>query len=469
MTEQQLNEIIAQGEDYYHEFKRSMSSDFNTELVAFANASGGTILLGVDDDRTIHGITINNRLRSKIQTIASSCDPTVPIELEQTNNVLIVRIPEGQEKPYRCAGGFYLRVGANSQKMNTDEIIDFIQYEGRIRFDEQLAHNVDFNSVYSTDLVDRFKKKSNLITSLPPEDLLVNLGVIKVQAGRPKLTNAGLLFFSERPTTYLPQAMITCVVYKGVEKTTIIDQKDFTNDLVSTIEETIYFLKRHLNKALKIDDLKRQDDYEIPLVVLREAVVNAVAHRNYLETGARVMVEIFDDRVEISNPGGLPKGLKPEDFGKYSLTRNPLVADLLHRIGYIEKLGTGIPRIRETMQKAGLAEPQFSFDGFFSITVQREHKAVNEAVNQAVNKAVNKAVNEAVSEAVRKRLADELLYIISENGITLSAIKEKYEIQRGAAQTDVKRLRDAGLIEFIGPPKTGKYVLTETAKEKLLK
>jgi len=392
-------------------------------------------------------------------------DPTVLIELEQINNVLIVRIPEGQEKPYRCTGGFYLRVGANSQKMKTDEIIDFIEHEGRIRFDEQLAHNVDFNSVYSTDLVDRFKKKSNLSTSIPPEALLVNLGAVKMEADRPQFTNAGILFFSKRPTTYLPQAMITCVVYKGVEKTTIIDQKDFSNDLVSTIEETIFFLKRHLNKALKIDDLKRHDDYEIPLVVLREAVVNAVAHRNYLETGARVMVEIFDDRVVISNPGGLPKGLKPEDFGKYSLTRNPLIADLLHRIGYIEKLGTGIPRMRETMHKAGLAEPQFSFNGFFSITVQREH----EAVNQAVSEAVNQAVNQAVSEAVRKRLADELLHIISENGITLSAIKEKYEIQRGAAQTDVKRLRDAGLIEFIGPPKTGKYILTETAKEKLLK
>lgn len=95
--------------------------------------------------------------------------------------------------------------------------------------------------------------------------------------------------------------------------------------------------------------------------------------------------------------------------------------------------------------------------------------SINQLVDEAVNEAVNETVNQAVSEAVRKRLADELLYIISENGITLSVIKEKYEIQRGTAQTDVRRLRDAGLIEFIGPPKTGKYILTETAKEKLLK
>ena len=96
-------------------------------------------------------------------------------------------------------------------------------------------------------------------------------------------------------------------------------------------------------------------------MVLREAIVNAVAHRNYLEKGATVMVEVFDDRIEISNPGGLPKVLKVEDFGKRTLARNPLIAALLHRAKYIEKLGTGIQRMRQEMTAAGFGGTPFSF------------------------------------------------------------------------------------------------------------
>src|SRR5690606_23063376 len=125
----------------------------------------------------------------------------------------------------------------------------------------------------------------------------------------------------------------------------IIDRKTFDLDIITNIEETIAFLKRHLNLAYTIREARREEQLEIPEVVLREAVVNAVTHRDYFEKGADVMVEIFDNRVEMSNPGGLPKGLKEEDFGTKTLARNPLIASLLSRARYIEKLGTGVPRI----------------------------------------------------------------------------------------------------------------------------
>ena len=126
------------------------------------------------------------------------------------------------------------------------------------------------------------------------------------------------MFFTENKVDYINQCIVTCVLYKGTEKINILDRKDINTDFINTINESIIFLTRHLNVSYKIESIQRQDILEIPEVALREAVINAVMHRNYFEDGANVMIEIFDDRVEISNPGGLPKALDKKDFGKKS-------------------------------------------------------------------------------------------------------------------------------------------------------
>ena len=165
---------------------------------------------------------------------------------------------------------------------------------------------------------------------------------------------------------------MTCVVYKGNNKVDIIDKKTFDFHLVDNIDESLAFLKRHLNISYQITGKRRTEKLEVPEVALREAVVNAVAHRDYFEKGAIVMIEIFNNRVEISNPGGLPKGLSEADFGKRTLARNPLIASLLHRVGYIEKLGTGIQRIKAATESAGLPPPEFEFNNFFTVVFRKQ-------------------------------------------------------------------------------------------------
>ena len=182
--------------------------------------------------------------------------------------------------------------------------------------------------------------------------ILSSLGVVKQVAGTRYFTNAGILFFTTTPSSIIKQAQITCVAFNGTEKVDILDRKDFKEDLITNIDSGLAFLRRHLNEASHIKGLKREDVLEIPLVALREALVNAVAHRNYLETGAHIMIEIYSNRVIISNPGGLPEGLTEKDFGKYSLSRNPVISDLLLRAGLIEKLGTGVNRIKDLIKEA---------------------------------------------------------------------------------------------------------------------
>jgi ATP-dependent DNA helicase RecG len=173
--------------------------------------------------------------------------------------------------------------------------------------------------------IDRYKKLAGIDTTLSADELLTNLNVLYAH-DVPVINQAGLLFFIKNPAHYISQRAVTCVLYKGNNKVNIIDKKTFDLDIITNIDDVLDFLKKHMNLAYVIKEKRRRADLEVPEVVLREAIVNAVAHRDYFEKEAVVMVEIFDNRVEISNSGGLPKGMSKADFGTRTLARNPLIA-----------------------------------------------------------------------------------------------------------------------------------------------
>jgi len=454
MTRYELDTIIASGESYNTEFKQSVNSDLSRELVAFANASGGRIFIGVADDGKVPGVTITNKLKSDIQSIATSCDPAVVITQEEVDGkVIAIIIPEGQDKPYRSTGGFYIRTGPSSIKMSRDQIVGFIKSEGKVKFDELRNEDVNYPAERNDLMVKHYMGISGINTSLTPDELLINLGVLYTEE---KLTvnNTGVLFFIRNPRKYIPNNAIHCVLYKGNKKVNIIDKKTFDDDIITNIEETISFLKRHLNLAFNITESRRMEQLEIPEVVLREAVVNAVTHRDYFEKGADVMIEIFDNRVEISNPGGLAKGLKEEDFGKKTLARNPLIASLLSRARYIEKLGTGVPRIREKMKEKGLPEPVFQFDAFFTVILKR-YNSVAELRKEL-----------KVSEAKAKRIAAILEKLGSGEKLESEKMASEMETTARTIRNDIATLEDAGWIEGKGTTFAREYELSQQGADK---
>ncbi|MCL2102364.1 MAG: hypothetical protein FWH22_11705 [Fibromonadales bacterium] len=201
---------------------------------------------------------------------------------------------------------------------------------------------------------------------------MINLNCAAYVADKLCFTNAGALFFRiNDEDVKFRHAGIVCALYKGIDKTYIIDAKELNSDIISNVDESLAFLKRHLNISYKIETLQRENILELPEDALREAVVNAVCHRNYFEKGARVTVEIFDDRVEITNPGGVCKGITSKNFGKISLTRNSVIASMLYRIDYIEQMGTGILRMKNAAKNANVAEPKFDLHDFFKATFLR--------------------------------------------------------------------------------------------------
>lgn len=220
MTQHELNTIIQSLEGFKTEFKRSVNSDLQKEIVAFANSSGGKVLIGVEDDGVVKGINIDNNTLSKIQSIARDCDPPILIRLESVNNVLVVDVPEGKNKPYRCTNGFYVRNGPNSEKLDTEEIGEFFQEHGRVKFDEAPNSKVRYPAHINGAAIKWYKEISGIAANVSDDELLVNLGVLDYESSESIINNTGILFFAAEPAKYLPQSAVVVLLIKGIVRLT---------------------------------------------------------------------------------------------------------------------------------------------------------------------------------------------------------------------------------------------------------
>jgi len=453
MKYKDLNLIIEEGEGYLIEFKEKVAN-IDKEMVSFANGSGGRIFIGITDNGKLKGVKITNKLKSQVQDIAHNCDPSIKIILEELENILVVHVRSGEDKPYSCTSGFYTRIGPNAQKMKRNKIIDFFRSEGKIRYDELI--NLDFK--YSTDFdknkLKHFLMLSNISPIVDTSTILINLGVAEKQGGKLIFNNTGILFFAKNLEMIYKHTTITCALFKGIDKTIVLDRKDFNNDIVNSVDNAMLFLKQHLAIRYEFDGSpKRIEIPEIPFEALREAVINAVCHRNYFEKGANVMVEIFDDRVEIISPGGLVKGLSKKDFGTKSVLRNANIASLFHRMGYIEKMGTGIVRMQNLVKKSGHTPIQFEFTSFVTAVFRRAIVKNNVPNSDKLNGKLNGKLNSELSALLE--------HIAAHPGIQANNIANNLKSPTDTINKQIGTLVKKGLVERRGSRKTGGYFLKE--------
>ena len=444
MNKDELQLVLEEGEGYRIEFKESMTS-IDKELIAFANSSGGRIFLGITDNKKIKGVKITNKLKSQVQDIANNCQPPIKIILEELENILIINVKEGEDKPSKCSSGFYTRVGPNSQKLNRNEIIEFFKSEGLIRFDKLINLKFDYNTHFDPKKLEHFLRLAGISKVLDAPTVLTNLGVAEKQEGKVIFNNTGILFFSKNLADIYFHTAITCVLYKGIEKIDVLDRRDFNEDLISSIDRAIIFLKQYIPLRYEMTgEPRRREIPEIPYEALREAIINATAHRDYFKKGTNIMVEMFDDRIEITNFGGLTKGLNPEDFGTKSVVRNPVIASLLNRADYIEQIGTGINRIKKAVKEHGRGNVEFYYNNFFIVTFTRTKK-------------VGEKVTKKVTENQRK-----ILNNIKENSnITTQELSKKVGISDRKIKDNIKKLKENNLLKRIGSPRGGYWEVVE--------
>ena len=216
----------------------------------------------------------------------------------------------------------------------------------------------------------RAARRLEVNVNTPADQVLRQLKLIR--SG--KSTVAGVLLFGKSPAQFLPQATVRCARFKGETEGTFLDMQVVGGTVIEQVEAVMEFARRNLAMAATIEGaLERKETWEYPLEALREAVINAVCHRDYA-SAASVQLRIFDDRLEVWNPGGLPPELSVRDLrvSHASIPRNKLVADAFFLIGYVEQFGTGTQRMIDLFQQAGLPEPEFeSREHFFRVLFRK--------------------------------------------------------------------------------------------------
>ena len=435
--------LIRDGEGLTVEFKEHYSPRIDQDIVAFSNTRGGTLILGVRDNGTISAEKLTNDLKAKINDLARNCKPMINVAISQVDNIVAIEVKEGYQKPYSCSSGYYRRLNGATQKMSHEELkVMFLDNDFR-SFEVKTVPNFTFDDI-SKSKIKFFAKEANInLGRTTIVDFLRSLNV----ADESQVNNAGIMFFANDVYRFIHQSQINLVAFKGTERLYIYDRREVRDDLLTQFNEAMDFIKRHLNVRSEIRGVNRYDIYEIPLEVLREAIVNAIVHRDYNITGTQISVEIYDDRIEIMNPGGLHRGLTISKLGSVSLRRNEIIADLFYRLDKVERMGMGVKKMRTAMIEAGLRKPKFDIDTFFKVTFYRSAEFSLKHTDILAQKPAQKPA---------QKIAQKIIELITLNPkITRSELADSIGVSDNIIKHTLKKMQIKELIRRVGPDKGG--------------
>ncbi len=366
-----LQQRIATGEDLHTEFKEwpIHTDSLAAALVAFANTDGGQLILGVTDERRIAGVSDADRTMQTVDWVAyQNCEPPLTIVQETAiagggETVVIVNVPKGDQRPYRTNRGvYYTRTSSGRRQASRQELLRLFQATESLFYDETLmlrASLADLDFAAFRNFVQQVYNRGaeGLLTG--DEGLLRNLGLTRELNAQLYPTVACLLFFGREPGRFLPQAHVVAARIPGHDLAAApSDAKQITGTLPAILEDSARFLAIHLRSAHRIQGFAPETFPELPQEALRETLVNALAHRDYT-VPAPVRVFVFDDRVEVRTPGGLPNSvtIAAMKLGAAHVLRNPMIYTLLSRLGFVTGIGSGVYRTIQLVRQATGREP----------------------------------------------------------------------------------------------------------------
>lgn len=369
MAKRELMEIIEKGEDSFTEFKEEKvhSDDLASEIVAFANTEGGIILLGVSDKKEIKGVSKPDKEMQRVENICyNNCEPSIAVAIEKIKVddgiVLCIHISKGPERPYRTNRGvYYIRTSAGKRQATREELLRLYQATRSIYYDELPITKTsidDLDILYFRRFFEDFYQ-TKIEESLDRNKLLENMKILTGMNGNLVFTVGGYLIFGLNPQRDLPFCKITVAKFEGNEIGEEFEKKDLEGKLEEQIKAADTVLNLYLKTRVEIRGFENELKPEIPREVLREAVVNAIAHRDY-HIASQIRIFIFDNRIEIISPGKLPNvvTLANIKLGVHS-ERNPLIVSYLAKMGYMTQIGTGIVRMIRLLKEHTGKEPEF--------------------------------------------------------------------------------------------------------------
>lgn len=347
-------------------------------LVAFANADGGVIAVGVEDDGTISGIdsyteNINELLRAPFDF----CKPSVQIETERrdcvnkqgkADHILLIRVLQSSDLHTNQADEVFFRMGDKSKKLNFEERLQLMYAKGTRYFEDAPVPDAAMDDI-DLDFVKEYTTKLGYRKS-PEEYLRENKEFIKKRGEKEELSTAAILLFGKNPKNFFPRARIRFVRYDGTKvkvgsEMNVVKDEIFEGRILQVIEKTLEFVRSQIKERTYLGvDTRFVTEPEYPEFAWKELIVNAVAHRDYSIKGTDIQVKMFDDRLTVESPGTLPSVVRLNNMRHVHFSRNPKIAQFLHDYEYVQEFGEGVDRLYEVMESAGLPQPEYKVEAF---------------------------------------------------------------------------------------------------------
>ena len=500
MELKELKKIIAKGEDSHHQFKENINNGdkLAAEMIAFSNANGGKIFLGIDKYCKITGLSLKDveRLNQLINNTASQhirspiTVHTENITVNKDKIVIVVSIPKGVDKPYFDRNGvIWFRSGSDKRRINSKaELYRLFQSVAQLHADEMPTKA-------SLDTLDMDRLKRFIETTykhpFPKEksELKKLLSNMNLFSDAETLNLAGLLLFAEHPEWIKPALIVKAVTYPGttISVDNYVDSEDFSGPMEVVFNAALSFISRNLLKIQADQNINSLGKMEIPRVVFEELLVNALIHRDYF-VNAPIRLFVFSDRIEIISPGHLPNHLTIEKIRTgNSNIRNPILASFVAKglLPY-RGLGSGVKRALEEWPEIDFIEDR---DGcLFTVKVYRKSmkkwdkkhsrnqneseylKVQNTKKNAPINaplsgfedlKVQNTKENAPINAPLSELQEDILDVIRTHPEATYDEMEEKLKRNRTTIMRNVQHLKEKGILRRIGSKKTGTWEITE--------
>lgn len=434
-----IETLITQEESKTLEFKENAYSKERllASIIALANTSGGKIIIGVQDKtKNIVGIrnpyTEEERLASLIcDSIAPFLLPTIEILPWRDTHILIIDVPLSALRPHYLASkglekSTYVRVGSTNRLADIYLIESLKRSVSAHSYDEEAYLRAEVDDLDKQTIEEAFRL---FRSPLETRDLL-SLGILTKSHGNTCPTIGGLLFFGIEKERFFPDAWIQAGCFQGFNKSVILDSQTIQTHFHEIVNQSLNFIRRNLRVGLRIEDVAHEEYWEIPRIALRETILNALIHTDYGLQGAPLRISIFDDRIEIENPGLLPYGLTIEDIqAGFSKLRNRVIARIFRELKQTEQWGSGIQRIMKTCGDAGLEPPLFEevSNSRFRVTLYRKR----------VKAAYVDETDQRILNLLKKEGPHSTKFIAQHIGLTERGIRPRLTrlLEKGKLQT----------------------------------
>jgi ATP-dependent DNA helicase RecG len=428
------------------EYKQSLSElrAIIETVAALATAQGGIVRIGEAPDGRRVGVQLG---RNTLENLANDVKlntspaqfPSITVEGEEESAIIVVRVDESPVKPVWAYSSPFKRVGRTNQRLSREESQRLSDATAGRTWDTLVCPGLRIESV-DRNAIKLFLEAAGQDTRATSESVLQNLGLVKSEG----ICYGAALLFARNPQRFVPEAQVKCARFAGTTSVRFLDEQTLEGNLLTQPDAAIAFVMRNIRQAIRITGrAQREVIPEYPEEAIREAVVNAVCHRDYTAVGT-VQVRIYDDRLEVWNPGMLPPGLTVEELYQEhpSRPRHPFMARALHRAHIMEHWGTGTLRIVQACIDQGLARPEFrSQMGEFMVCF-RSPVAPTELVEARLNSRQSRA----------------LIYAREKGRITRIEYEELFSVSTRQAVTDLNTLVAQGLLLRVGRTRATHYV-----------